>query len=115
MPSITCWGTGSATREFLYVEDAADAIVRATATYNENEPINVGSGYEITIKDLTELIASLTNYTGQILWDPTKPDGQPRRCLNTAKAKEFFNFTATTQLEHGLQKTITWYEQTQCT
>lgn len=114
-PSIICWGTGTVTREFLYVEDAANAIVLATANYDGNEPVNVGSGHEVTIKDLTSLIASLTNYTGQIIWDPTKPDGQPRRCLDTTKAKELFNFTATTQLEHGLQKTIAWYEQTKCT
>lgn len=109
---ITAWGTGSASREFLYVEDAAEAILLATEHYNSPDPINLGAGREITIKSLTELVVTLSGFKGQILWDPTKPDGQPRRCLDTSKAKTAFNFTAKTVLEDGLKKTIAWYEQT---
>ena len=107
---IEAWGTGSASREFLYVDDAAEGIVLATLNYNEPDPINLGAGREITIKNLTELVASLSGFQGKIVWDPTKPDGQPRRCLDTAKAREKFGFVAQTTLEEGLKKTIAWYE-----
>jgi GDP-L-fucose synthase len=107
---IEAWGTGSASREFLYVEDAAEGIVLATLNYNEPDPINLGAGREITIKNLTELVASLSGFKGKIIWDPTKPDGQPRRCLDTAKARDKFGFVAQTTLEEGLKKTIAWYE-----
>ncbi len=108
---IEAWGTGSASREFLYVEDAAEGILLATENYNAPDPVNLGANHEITIKSLTELIAKLSGFSGQIIWDPTKPDGQPRRCLDTSRAKEKFGFTAKTQLEDGLKKTIAWYEQ----
>jgi GDP-L-fucose synthase len=108
---ISAWGTGSASREFLYVEDCAKGIVTAAERYDSPEPINLGSGREITIKDLTELVAKLTGFTGRIAWDPTKPDGQPRRCLDVSKAKAAFGFTADTPFETGLQKTIQWFEQ----
>ena len=108
---ITAWGTGVASREFLYVEDAANGIHLAAQNYNKPDPVNLGAGSEITIKNLTELIARLCNFQGKILWDPSKPDGQPRRCLDTTRAKEEFNFTAQTPFEDGLKKTIAWYEQ----
>ena len=108
---IEAWGTGAASREFLYVEDAAEAIALATEKYNDPDPVNLGAGREITIKDLTELVAHLSNFTGKIIWDPTKPDGQPRRCLDTTRARERFGFSAQTTLEDGLKKTIAWYEQ----
>ncbi len=108
---ITAWGTGSASREFLYVEDAAEAIVLATEKYDAPDPINLGAGREISIKALTELVAKTARFTGKIVWDPTKPDGQPRRCLDTQKARQNFGFTAKTTLEDGLKETITWYEQ----
>ena len=108
---ITAWGTGSASREFLYVEDCAAGIIAAMEHYDSPDPINLGSGREITIKSLTELVARLCNFKGTIQWDPTKPDGQPRRCLDTTKAKEKFAFTAQTPLESGLAKTIEWYER----
>jgi GDP-L-fucose synthase len=107
---ITAWGTGSASREFLYVEDAAEGILLAMEKYESPEPINLGAGREITIKTLTELVAKTAGFTGQIVWDPTKPDGQPRRCLDTQKAEAQFGFKAKTGLEEGLAKTIAWYE-----
>jgi GDP-L-fucose synthase len=107
---IEAWGTGSASREFLYVEDAAEGIALAAEKYNDPDPINLGAGREITIKNLTELVASLAGFQGEIRWDPTKPDGQPRRCLDTSKAREKFGFIAETTLEDGLKKTIAWYE-----
>jgi len=107
---ITAWGTGSASREFLYVDDAAEGIVLATEKYDKPDPINLGAGREITIKHLTELVAKLSKFTGKIIWDPTRPDGQPRRCLDTQKAKTEFGFQAKTTLEDGLKKTIEWYE-----
>lgn len=110
LPSITCWGTGRATREFLYVEDAADAILRSTEIYNSPEPMNIGSGEEISIKNLASLIAALTGYEGQILWDESKPDGQMRRCLDVTKAKKEISFKAKTLLEDGLKETIEWYK-----
>lgn len=110
LPSITCWGTGRATREFLYVEDAADAILRSTEIYNSPDPMNIGSGEEISIKNLASLIAALTGYEGQILWDESKPDGQMRRCLDVTKAKKEISFKAKTLLEDGLKETIEWYK-----
>lgn len=108
---IEAWGTGSASREFLYVDDAAEGIVLATEKYDSPDPVNIGAGREITIKDLTELVAKLSGFAGKIVWDPTKPDGQPRRCLDTTRAKERFGFAAKTTLEDGLKKTIEWYEK----
>jgi GDP-L-fucose synthase len=108
---VDCWGTGSASREFLYVDDCADAIVAATERYDEPEPINVGAASEITIKDLTDHIARLVGFEGRLAWDPSKPDGQPRRALDTSRARELFGFTATTPLEEGLERTIAWYRE----
>ena len=109
--SVQVWGTGSATREFLYVDDAAEAIALAAQRYDSPDPVNVASGTEIAIKDLAELIASLTGYDGELRWDASKPDGQPRRGLDTARAKEEFGFQAKVQLEEGLRKTVAWYLQ----
>ena len=108
---IIAWGTGNATREFLYVEDAAEAIVLATEQYNSGDPVNIGTGREISIKALMEMIAEKTGFTGQIVWDHNKPDGQPRRCLDVSKSKQHFGFVSRTILEEGLQKTIDWYVQ----
>jgi GDP-L-fucose synthase len=108
--SITAWGTGKVSREFLYVEDCAEGIVMALEKYDSPDPVNLGSGREITIKDLTELVAKLSRFEGQIIWDPSKPDGQPRRCLDVSRAKNSFGFTARTSLEAGLKKTIEWFE-----
>ena len=105
---ITVWGTGSPTREFLYVDDAADAIVLASERYNSSEPMNLGSGEEISIKALTTMITKLTGYVGDIVWDSSKPDGQPRRCLDISYAQRELGFTAQTKLEDGLGKTIEW-------
>ena len=107
---IVAWGTGSASREFLYVEDCAAGIVAALQKYDSPEPVNLGSGREITIKHLTELIAKLSGFTGKTAWDATKPDGQPRRCLDVSRAKAAFAFAARTSLEEGLKKTIEWFE-----
>ena len=109
--SIEVWGTGKATREFFYVEDAAEAIALAAEKYDGIEPVNLGAGFEISIKDLVELIAKLTGFTGKIVWDSSKPDGQPRRCLDTSRAKEYFGFQAHTNFEEGLKKTIEWYKE----
>lgn len=106
---IVVWGTGKATREFLYVEDAAEGILLATEKYNKSNPVNLGSGFEISIKDLVNLIARLTEFKGRIVWDNSKPDGQPRRCLDTSKAEREFGFKAKTNFEEGLKKTIEWY------
>jgi GDP-L-fucose synthase len=108
-PYIDAWGTGSVSREFLYVDDAARGIVLASERYDGREPVNLGVGAEITIRELTELIARLTGFTGQIRWDPTKPDGQPRRALDTSRAREGFGFTSSTPFEDGLRATIEWY------
>ena len=108
---IVVWGTGKATREFLYVEDAAEGIVLATERYDKPDPVNLGAGFEISIRDLVQLIAKLTGFTGTITWDTTKPDGQPRRCLDTSRAAQEFGFKATTPFEEGLRKTIEWYQQ----
>ncbi len=109
--SIEVWGTGKATREFFYVEDAAEAIALAAERYDGTEPVNLGAGFEISIKDLVELIAKLTGFEGKIVWDSSKPDGQPRRCLDTSRAKEYFGFQAHTNFEEGLKKTIEWYKE----
>jgi GDP-L-fucose synthase len=106
---IVIWGTGKPTREFLYVEDAAEGILLATEKYNKPNPVNLGAGFEISIKDLVELIAKLTGFKGKIIWDTTKPDGQPRRSLDTSKAEKEFGFKAKTNFEEGLKKTIEWY------
>jgi len=108
---IEVWGDGSPTREFLYVEDAAEAILLATEKYNDSEPVNLGSGYEISIKDLVNLIAKLTGFTGQMKWDTSKPNGQPRRALDTKRALDYFGFHAQMPFEEGLKKTIDWYLQ----
>ena len=108
---VVAWGTGSASREFLYVEDAAEGIVAATVGYDGPEPVNLGAGREITIRDLTELIASTTGYRGRIVWDDSKPDGQPRRMLDTTRAKELFDFEATMTLEDGIRQTVEWWER----
>jgi GDP-L-fucose synthase len=109
-PFVEVWGTGSASREFIYVEDAAEAIALATERYDGDEPVNVGAGFEITIRDLATLIQELTGYRGELRWDSTKPDGQPRRMLDTSRARDRFGFEARTGFREGLQKTIAWYE-----
>jgi GDP-L-fucose synthase len=106
---IVCWGDGSPTREFLFVEDCAEAIASATRLYDDPEPVNIGAGFEISIKDLSELIADLMGFKGKIRWDVTKPNGQPRRCLNVGRAREAFGFRATTDFRSGLEKTIRWF------
>jgi GDP-L-fucose synthase len=111
LEEIIAWGDGSPTREFLYVEDAAEGILLATEKYNGSEPVNLGSGYEISIKDLTNLIARLTGYAGRITWDSTKPNGQPRRGLDTHRAAEYFGFKAQMPFEEGLRRTIAWFEE----
>lgn len=107
---IEVWGTGKASREFLFVEDAAEAIVLAAEKYDKGDPINVGTGSEITIKELAGLIGELAGFKGYIVWDASKPDGQPRRCLDISKAKREFGFEAKTGLREGLAKTIEWYK-----
>ena len=107
---IMVWGTGMPTREFLYVEDAAEGILLAAERYNGLDPVNLGSGQEISIRDLVCLIAKLIGFHGRILWDTGKPDGQTRRCLSTTKARDLFGFAAPTPIEKGLRKTISWYE-----
>lgn len=106
---IECWGTGNVSREFLYAADAAEGILLATEFYDKPEPVNLGTGKEITIRALAELIASLTGFDGQIRWNPSMPDGQPRRCLDTRRAKEEFGFEAQTDLHSGLRAAIEWY------
>ncbi|NQU09889.1 GDP-L-fucose synthase [bacterium] len=108
---IECWGTGSATREFIYVEDAAAGILMAAEHYNKPDPVNIGAGREIAIRDLVGLIARLTQFRGEIRWDHSKPDGQPRRCLDTTRAAQEFGFRAQTPFEEGLRRTIEWYEE----
>ena len=111
LQEIVAWGTGKASREFLYVEDAAEAIALATLHYNDPEPVNLGAGREISILELTTLIARLCGFTGQIKWDASKPDGQPRRCLDVSRARERFNFSAKMPFEEGLKLTIDWYRK----
>jgi GDP-L-fucose synthase len=106
---IVVWGDGSPTREFIYVSDAARGIALATERYNESLPVNIGSGFEISIKDLVEKIARMTGFTGDLVWDTSKPNGQPRRALDTSRAKEKFGFVAQTDFDEGLQLTIDWY------
>ncbi len=110
-PSIEVWGTGAASREFLYVDDAAEGIVLAAERYDGPEPVNLGVGREITIRDLVALIVRLTGYRGELRWDTTKPDGQPRRALDTSRARERFGFVARMPWENGLRATIDWYER----
>jgi len=112
-PLLEVWGTGTPTREFLYVEDAAEGILLSAEFYNKSEPVNLGAGYEISIKDLVHLIANLTNFSGEIVWDTSKPDGQPRRRLDTSKAAQEFGFKAQVSLEEGLQRAILWFKKTQ--
>ena len=109
--SVAVWGTGKATREFLYVEDAARGIVLATEQYNQSDPVNLGAGWEISIKDLVKKIAKLMDFKGKIIWDKTRPDGQPRRSLDISKAKKEFGFVAKTNFDERLKKTINWYQQ----
>ncbi|HNV65309.1 MAG: GDP-L-fucose synthase [Smithellaceae bacterium] len=109
--SIEVWGTGAATREFFYVEDAAEAIFLAMEKYNKSDPVNIGAGFEISIKELAELIVNLSGFKGTIIWDKTKPDGQPRRMLDTSKASKEFGFQAKTDLITGLTKTINWFRK----
>ena len=106
---ITVWGTGNASREFLYVEDAAEGIILATERYDKPDPVNLGAGFEIKIRDLVDVIVRITGYNGRIEWDATKPDGQPRRMLDTSKAEKEFNFRAKVNFENGLQELISWY------
>lgn len=108
--SITAWGTGEPTREFLYVKDAADGVLTATERYDESHPVNLGSGIEISIRDLVKTIADLTGFDGDVKWDTSKPDGQPRRKLDTSRASEYFDWQATTDFTDGLEATIEWYE-----
>jgi len=108
---ITVWGTGKPTREFLYVEDAAEGIILATEKYDSSEPINIGAGFEMSIKELVDLIVGLIGFKGKVKWDITKPDGQPRRCLDVTKAEREFCFKAKTSFEDGLKKTIEWYKK----
>jgi len=108
--NIEVWGDGSPTREFLYVEDAAEGICLAAERYDSSEPVNLGSGMEISIKDLVHTIKRMTGFTGEIIWDTTKPNGQPRRSLDTSRAEKHFEFRAKTSFEEGLRRTIEWYK-----
>jgi len=107
---IVLWGTGEPTREFLYVEDAAEGVLLAAERYDGSEPVNLGSGMEISIQDLAQLIARLTGFAGEIVWDTSQPNGQPRRCLDTSRAERLFGFKAQTPFEEGLRRTIEWYQ-----
>ena len=111
---VVVWGDGSPTREFLYVEDCADAIILATERYNKSDPVNIGAGFEISIKDLVILIARLTEYDGEIIWDTSRPGGQPRRNLDTTRALREFGWKATTGFEEGLTRTIQWFRENPC-
>lgn len=108
---IKCWGTGNVSREFIYAADAAEGILLATEHYNSSEPVNIGTGFEITIKELAEKITKLTGFIGEIRWDNSKPDGQPRRRLDVTRAKKYFGFEAKTPFDEGLKKTIQWYKE----
>jgi GDP-L-fucose synthase len=110
---IVLWGSGKPTREFLYVEDASEAIMLATELYDSSDPVNIGSGIEMSIRDLATLIARMCGFKGEIVWDSTKPDGQPRRALDVTKAERFFGFRARTSFEEGLRQTIDWYAKNQ--
>ncbi len=107
---VVVWGTGKATREFCYVDDAADGIILAAEKYNESEPVNIGAGFEISIKDLAEKIEKIVGYTGTIIWDDSRPDGQPRRMLDTSRALAKFGYSAKTNFDQGLAETIAWYQ-----
>lgn len=107
--SVEVWGTGKATREFLYVEDAAEGIALAAEKFDKPDPVNLGAGFEISIKDLVGIIVKEMKFIGEIRWDASKPDGQPRRCLDTSRAEKEFGFKAKTGFEEGLRKTIEWY------
>jgi GDP-L-fucose synthase len=107
---VVVWGDGSPSREFLYVEDCAEAIILATEHYNQPEPVNIGAGFEISIKDLVHLIADLTGFKGEIVWDTSKPGGQPRRSLDTSRAEREFGFKAKVGFEEGLRQTIEWFK-----
>jgi GDP-L-fucose synthase len=109
MPSVTCWGSGSPTREFLYVEDAAEAVVLAAERYDGPEPVNLGSGSEVSTRELAELVKKATGYPGDLVWDTTRPDGQPRRALDTSRAAVAFGFAAHTPFTVGLERTVQWY------
>jgi GDP-L-fucose synthase len=108
---IVCWGTGKVSREFIYAADAAEGILLATESYNGSEAVNIGAGFEITIKDLAEQIAKLTGFLGEIRWDSSQPDGQPRRCLDVSQAKKLFGFESKTSFDKGLKATIDWYRE----
>ena len=114
-PFVEVWGTGAASREFLYVDDAAEGIVLGAERYDGSDPVNLGVGREITIRKLVELIVGLTRYEGELRWDASKPDGQPRRALDTTRARERFGFVAATSFEDGLRDTIDWYEAARLT
>jgi len=105
---VIVWGDGSPTREFLYVDEAAEGILLAAEQYNGSQPVNLGSGMEISIKDLAEMIARLTGFTGKLVWDTTKPNGQPRRSLDTSRAESYFGFRARMPFDEGLRRTIEW-------
>jgi GDP-L-fucose synthase len=108
---IVVWGTGKATREFLYAKDAAEGIVLAVEKYDKPDPVNIGAGFEISVRSLAELICKLSRFDGELVWDPSQPDGQPRRCLDISRAEREFGFKAKTNFEEGLKQTIDWYEK----
>ena len=112
---VEVWGTGTPTREFCYVDDAAEGIILAAEKYDKSEPVNIGAGFEISIKDLAEKISSLVGYQGKIVWDSAKPDGQPRRMLDVTRARDEFGFSASTDFDRGLQETIEWYTKKKIT
>jgi GDP-L-fucose synthase len=107
--SVEIWGTGKATREFLYIDDAAEGVVLATERLESSDPVNLGAGFEISIRELAELIARLTGFQGALVWNTSQPDGQPRRSLETSRAEALFGFKARTTFEEGLSRTIDWY------
>ena len=111
---IDVWGSGKATREFLYVEDAAEGIALATKNYSKPEPVNLGSGFEISIRELAEMICAFIGFDGELVWDTSKPDGQPKRCLDVTRARKEFGFEAKTDFKEGLRRTIDWYEANRC-
>jgi len=111
-PVLKVWGTGTPTREFLYVEDAAEGLLLATERYDQSDPVNLGAGFEISIKELVDRIAKLTGFTGEVVWDASRPDGQPRRCVDVSLADKLFGFRARTSFDEGLAKTIAWYRST---
>lgn len=113
-PEIICWGDGTPTREFLHVEDCAEGILLATEHYDKADPVNVGAGFEISINNLVSVIVGLTGFQGNILWDTNKPNGQPRRCLNTSRAEKEFGFRAVKDFREGLKETIDWYRMQRC-